>query len=260
MAGIIGTTAAGTLQDLWIVGSRFYFQSDLRNLLVDFGTIDVVNPAIEPTKVELRDGASGLLKIVDSSLTEISETYEIVCKNFSRDNLTSLFLSSAPAILANDATGISYSNAALAVGDIFLLRNSANLNKPVYNLLTLGTVTNGTAVIHDAARGLVRCTSITGTLTITGATATAALTNNRGLLAPQGGSISSFAGRAQVFYGRDNNATQSVREFRCQLIPSSASFSTEDYSTFTMSATALYEPTQTTAPFGSFCTYVGSVG
>ena len=93
MAGIIGTTASGTLQDLWIVGSKFYFQSDLRNLLVDFGTIDVVNPSIEPTKIELRDGASGLLKIVDSSLTEISETYEIVCKNFSRDNLTSLFLS-----------------------------------------------------------------------------------------------------------------------------------------------------------------------
>lgn len=89
MAGIVGT------QDLWIVGSRFYFESGTRmssGKIIDLGTVDAINPQLTTNIAELKDGEKGILRLLDQSVTQIDEVYNITVKNFSLNNLSTLFL------------------------------------------------------------------------------------------------------------------------------------------------------------------------
>ena len=277
MAGIVGT------QDLWVVGSRFYFKpvSDTSDRIIDIGTINTVNPAIEPTKVDLRDSGSGFSKIIDSTLTDVSESFEITTKNFSRDNLSYLFVSATPKEMVEEAdasnemrlTGVT--TATHPVGTLVKFYNNTgtgNTGKPVYNLggNPTNTVTHGsgsiTFVVHDGARGILRVSANTlsgsGDVTIAldaSGTNPEPATNNRRILTPQTGSLSRLTGRGFIYYSRNNFEYQTVREFRCQITPSNANFQVEDYSDFTLTAKALYEPANTTAPFGRLVSFAGSI-
>ena len=88
MAGIVGT------QDLWIVGSRFYFEQGTRGSgkMVDLGTVDVISPQITTNIAELKDGEKGIQRLLDQSITQIDEVYNITIKNFNLANLNTLFL------------------------------------------------------------------------------------------------------------------------------------------------------------------------
>ena len=88
MAGIVGT------QDLWIVGSRFYFEQGSRGSgkMVDLGTVDVISPQITTNIAELKDGEKGIQRLLDQSITQIDEVYNITIKNFNLANLNTLFL------------------------------------------------------------------------------------------------------------------------------------------------------------------------
>jgi hypothetical protein len=273
MAGIVGT------QDHWVVGSRFFFkpESSISDRIIDIGTVNTVNPAIEPTKVDLRDSGSGFSKIIDSTLTDIAESFEITTKNFSRDNLSYLFVSSAAKELseeADTAVQMVLTGAATAypVGTLVKVYNNTgtgNTGQPVYNITANPTnAVSGfsgsiTFVVHDAARGILRvsATTLAGTGTITISLVTTdpePVTNNRRVLVPQTGSLSRLTGRGYIFYSRNNFEYQTVREFKCQITPSNANFQVEDYSDFTLTAKALYEPTNTTAPFGRLVAFAGS--
>ena len=278
MAGIVGT------QDLWVVGSRFFFKPDNTNSdrLIDLGTINTVNPAIEPTKVDLRDSGSGFSKIIDSTLTDISEAFEITTKNFSRDNLSLLFVSSDAKELveeADTAVAMSFAGATAAypVGTLIKMYNNSgtgNTGQPVYNIAANPTTTSVTGftgatsdfvcIVHDAARGILRVTvnALTGTGTIVLTLVTTnpePVVNNRRILTPQTGSLSRLTGRGFIYYSRNNFEYQTVREFKTQITPSNANFQVEDYSDFTLTAKALYEPANTTAPFGRLVAFAGSI-
>jgi len=88
MAGIVGT------QDLWIVGSRFYFEQGTRGSgkMIDLGTVDVISPQLTTNIAELKDGDKGILRLLDQSITQIDEVYNITIKNFNLTNLNTLFL------------------------------------------------------------------------------------------------------------------------------------------------------------------------
>lgn len=91
MAGIVGN------QDLWIVGSRFYFEgkgstTNGATFMTDLGTIDTISPSIAPNIVELKDSASGVKRLIAQAVTQIDEVYQITCKNFNMANLNTLFL------------------------------------------------------------------------------------------------------------------------------------------------------------------------
>ena len=88
MAGIVGN------QDLWIVGSRFYFEQGSRGSgkMVDLGTVDVISPQITTNIAELKDGEKGIQRLLDQSITQIDEVYNITIKNFNLANLNTLFL------------------------------------------------------------------------------------------------------------------------------------------------------------------------
>lgn len=91
MAGIVGN------QDLWIVGSRFYFEgkgqtTNGATFMTDLGTIDTISPSVAPNVVELKDSASGVKRLIAQAVTQIDEVYQITCKNFNLANLNTLFL------------------------------------------------------------------------------------------------------------------------------------------------------------------------
>lgn len=286
MAGIVGTVA-GAQQDLWVVGSRFFFKPDNANSdrIIDLGTINTVSPNLEPSKVDLRDTGSGLAKIIDTSLTDIVETYEITTKNFSRDNLSYLFISSSPAELveeADNAFAFEIANATpgmFPVGTLIKLYNNSagGSNQPIYNISAVPSVavpgawtgSTFTIVVHDGPRGIVRVTANgytgtnTGTLTITGnstaGTDPEPLVNNRRVLRPQEGNLTRLTGNGSIFWARNNFEYQTVREFRCQITPSSANLQTEDYSEFSLTVKALFDSSSSTQPFGRLVAFAGTV-
>lgn len=270
MAGIIGS------QDLWVVGSRAYFQRDGAASLVEIGTINTVSPAVEPTKIDLREFETGLGKLFDSTLTEFTETYEITTKNFFRDNIANLFLSTAPVTRSNPSEGgtgntavftFTYDSSRHAVDSQFLVIDNGGgtpSNQVCYNLSSVagGGNLSGKVAIVDAARGIIRLTSVAGLSNGTAYTVTATLDapigNNRQLIRPQTATLDRVQGEMSVYFERNNGEYQSSRTFRCILQPTSANFQIEDYSEFTFSAKALYEPTKA-AKFGKFVTYRGGV-
>ncbi len=269
MAGIVGS------QDLWVVGSRAYFQREGAASLVEIGTINTVSPAVEPVKIDLREYETGLGKLFDSTLTEFTETYEVTTKNFFRDNIANLFLSSAPVTRSNPSEGaahqavltFTFDSSRHEAGSLFLAVDNggtAPTNQVCYNINAIsgGGAIIGLIEIADATRGLIRLTGVSGlsngtTYTIT-VTLDAPIGNNRQVMRPQTATLSRVTGEMLVYFERNNGEYQSCRNFKCIIQPSNANFQIEDYSEFTFTAKALYEPTKA-AKFGKFITYRGSV-
>lgn len=272
MAGIIGS------QDLWVVGSRAYFQREGAASLVEIGTINTVSPAVEPVKVDLREYETGLGKLFDSTLTEFTETYEITTKNFYRDNIANLFLSSAPITRSNpnEDSGstanraifnFTYDSNRHVVGSLFVAVDNAGVdptNQVCYNLTSVLGLSGLTSKveIEDATRGIIKLTSVAnlapGTTYSVVINLAPPIGNNRQVMRPQTATLSRVTGEMFVYFERNNGEYQSCRNFKCILQPTSANFQIEDYSEFTFSAKALYEA-QKTAKFGKFITYRGSV-
>lgn len=95
-------------QQLWLAGSRFYFQRDaiggVVQPVIDFGTIDTANPSTEIQKIELKDGDGGTLQTIAEQVTERNEVYELTCYNINPTMMAMLMLSNPPAALTQAAT------------------------------------------------------------------------------------------------------------------------------------------------------------
>lgn len=256
------------MQDVWVTGSRFYFDRDdtTNNYLLDLGTVDTANPSMEVSKIELKDGDGGRLVTINSEVTEINESYELTVKNFNTEALATLFLASEPSALnqAPSASDIDTMTVSLHPGHVAKITQSG---EGVYGISSAAFEQAGGGAMVDydtnAAtadyrwiskdRGIIKflaggsetladgntvnCTAITMNSGIHTA-------SNRRMIYPQqaGGAIT---GRGYLFYSRRNNAEQSVREFKCSLAPSGASFSVDDYSSFSLTASVLSDLTQT---------------
>jgi hypothetical protein len=243
---------------------------------VEIGTINTVSPAVEPVKIDLREYETGLGKLFDSTLTEFTETYEITTKNFYRDNIANLFLSSAPVTRSNPLESSTADRAVFSfaydtnrhvVGSLFVAVDNGSTeptNQVCYNLASISAAgaLAGKVQIVDAARGIFKLTSVSGLSNAATYTVTCALDapigNNRQVMRPQTATLSRVTGEMFVYFERNNGEYQSCRNFKCILQPTSANFQIEDYSEFTFSAKALYQAAKT-AKFGKFITYRGSV-
>ena len=199
MAGFIGT------QDLWIAGSRFFFEKNGK--MSDFGTIDVVNPEINASVVDLKDGEKGILRLLDKALTQVDETYNVTVKNFNLTNLQYLFLGSSfsgsaasgaaasaavlkqKSISLEDLNNIgttitSTGQAVTGIKGVYLmqLQNAAGENLRNCNSTSLITITIGgqsqTQGVHwdfyDKAKGIIRINSIGAAAVFSPATAVTA--------------------------------------------------------------------------------------
>lgn len=183
MAGIVGN------QDLWIVGSRFYFESGTRGSgrLVDLGTVDVISPQLTTNIAELKDGEKGILRLLDQSITQIDEVYNITVRNFNLTNLNSLFLgggwiggavNSVAASQALDTLKLSLEdvnniggNGITGAGGLYLFQLTED-GEPLRNVVGTVTITVGNLAQventnwrwYDKTRGLIQfITLATGT-------------------------------------------------------------------------------------------------
>jgi len=160
MAGIVGN------QDLWIVGSRFYFEQGTRGSgkMIDLGTVDVISPQLTTNIAELKDGDKGILRLLDQSITQIDEVYNITIKNFNLTNLNTLFLGGGWTGTSTAVTGsstafdtlklsledinniggtINTGESITGAGGLYLFQLTAS-NEPVRNFVgTGGTMTIG---------------------------------------------------------------------------------------------------------------------
>lgn len=140
-------------QDFWIAGSRFYFKRDaidgVAQPWLDLGTIDgVVNPSLNPEKVELRDPDGGIRKIVDTTVTSIEETYELGLRNLNLDNLSLLFLANAPTSFSQTAGNKTVTHALIA-GRLFKVHDDDTDATNLYGLSAIAGIYSGTVTTHS---------------------------------------------------------------------------------------------------------------
>tara|TARA_Y100000114_G_scaffold55242_1_gene50516 strand:+ start:859 stop:1656 length:798 start_codon:yes stop_codon:yes gene_type:complete len=240
------------------------------------GTVNTISPAIEPTVLELKDGDGGRLNLIDQAFSDVNETYEVVTKNLSQENLQFLFLADPPESMTQ-ATSIGVQAIQIGPGKLMKVKDAAG--KGVYQIgtTTFRKYSSASANVSSAAalvafngsnsatadyevisttRGLVRFFS-TGSQSLAngnfvgpstdqgeGTALTTYGANNTRLLKPQ--SLGApVRGKGFVIFSRNNNDRQSVREFDCSILPSSANFQIEDFSEFTLSVSVLSDVSQT---------------
>lgn len=164
-------------QDLWVAGSRFYFQRDaidsVLQPLIDLGRIETAQPTIEPTEIEIFDSDGGVNKKLASQVTQIDETYEITCSNFSPDNLALLFLGQGVQDFSQSAAGVTNVTHWGVPGKLIKIVDSTGVG--VYSLgkisgLILGDLVDfSTAVVTDitaSTRTLTVSTDLTTELSV----------------------------------------------------------------------------------------------
>ena len=82
-------------QDLWITGSRFYFEPKIvtasqEERLIDFGRIVVANPAVTPEVARLIDSDGGVKSTVHEQTVGIDEGYDIQTSNLNHETMAML--------------------------------------------------------------------------------------------------------------------------------------------------------------------------
>jgi hypothetical protein len=253
-------------QDFWVTGSRFYFLRDpvngVNQFPIDLGRIEVVNPALAPTKATLKDSDGGNLRIVDEELIEMSETAKITCSNFNYNNQALIF-SALPPSSWSQAAGATTNVAAHYGYTGRLLKIHDGAGNPLFHLASVESVkkvSDSSAVtftVVDLERGFIR---ITGT--VTDATelkvdyTLAAVAADYRLIVPQTGSA--IKGTGWTFYGRANNTRQSVREAYVSITPDSTNFADQDFSNFVLNATVISDVTNATNPAGRMLNFLGT--
>jgi len=264
-------------QDLWLTGSRLYFQRDPVATVVqphrDLGVIEPANPTLEVEKLVLKDSDGGVKTDITESVTEINETYEITCSNLSPNNLALLFLGNDPTAFTQSASALTDIKHFAHPGELVKLidadYDAATPGVPMFGITSIQAVTGAGGSptytvdvdweIVDLQRGLIRM--ITG-----GAFAAAAdilidftptaITGKR-MVTPQD-LLGTVEGNAVLVFGRGNNAQQSARYGRASLTPASANFQIDDYSNFVLSLKFLSDLTAAT-PAGNLLYWVGAV-
>ena len=95
-------------QDWWVPGHRMYFEREAQDSVlqpfVDLGVCQGTTPTITPTNIDLIDGDGGVRRIVDSALSEITETYDVVISNCNLRNLAIAMLANDPSTFTQAAT------------------------------------------------------------------------------------------------------------------------------------------------------------
>lgn len=136
-------------QSFWITGSRLYVQRDPVDAVIqpmlDLGRINVANPTISPTKLELKDSDGGRLRVIDAAVSEIAESYDITCSNLSDTNLAFLFLAEAPSSFVQSGNEVVAGVHWGIPGNLIKIKDSTGVN--IYDCAAIAGVYTGTVTI-----------------------------------------------------------------------------------------------------------------
>lgn len=254
-------------QDVWVAGSRFYFERNSGGGLVDLGTVSAATPSFETTTLELKDGDGGTMRTIDEVLTDISESYEVTVKNFNSENLALAFAANEPSAWTGSTALSEVSHTAeVGAGKFVKLKTTAGL--AVYNCSAVSTVKHNTGSptyvedtdykVTSLSRGIIEIMSggsISDGDTIKVTTTSNSVSGTR-LVYPQSAGV--IKGTGYIFWGRENNAEQTVREFTCSLQTSGATIGMDDYSEFTLTANVIGDVTETTEKAGKLIHFIGA--
>jgi hypothetical protein len=165
-------------------------------------------------------------------------------------------------------------------GGYLLLQLRSSTGEPLRNFTTASTLTftantgvSGVSIAMvkdtnwvwwDAPKGIIRIivmsgagysgTTVTGgvitTYPATGYTMTFSAATGLGysgnrVIYPQSATLSDLTGNAHIYWSRNNGADVSARTFACQIQPAGSSLTSDDYSSWTLTVTALATGTST---------------
>jgi len=261
MPGIVG------FQDFWVAGSRFFFEEDgqANPHVVDLGTVGTISPTLEPTILDLKDSDGGRANLIDQSFSDINESYEIECNNISSDNLN-IFL------FGNGRSGVgqltTYTSSQMQftltasdfdAGAVIKLKKDGVDIYDLQGISAISRTTGGAATLEpyngsnpgtadyeilSLPRGLIKVYAGGASNLVAGnvlqPTATASALNDgdgRKILPQKLGSPKK--GTGFLFFSRNNNERNSVRQFRCSIVPNSSNFQIEDFSTVSFTVSVL---------------------
>ena len=267
MAGIVGQ------EDYWVAGSRFYFiktDDTTYETLFDLGVIKTANPNITPDTIELIDGDGGIQRTVDETLIKVNEDYDIVCNNFTLDNLSLLFLASEPEEFTqpsgSDLDDVPH-KATIGPGRMIKLKDvNGNWLYSVSSIVVTGDAGSPSYTEGDdwewvsKDRGIIQVLTdgdITDGEDLEITIVLNAISGKRYIRPQSAGKA--IRGKAMLVWGRNNNAEQTVREFDCSIVPGGSSIQIENYSEMTLKAKVLSDATDTTTPAGRMLQYKGSL-
>lgn len=143
-------------QDFWVVGSRLFFKRDAiggtAQPWMDLGVIDAANPAFDLEKLQLEDADGGLKRVVDEAMAKIDETYEIVCRNISMENLSMLFLADRPESFTQSATEKSVVHAVTA-GYLAHIHDNDSDSTELFKIRSILAITDGGSLTEVTTLG-----------------------------------------------------------------------------------------------------------
>lgn len=262
-------------QDLWLTGARVIFKQDdvdsVEQPARDLGTIQSITPTVETETAECEDADGGVRKILARVVTKITETYDLELKNFSPENLSLLFLGKPPEDFTQTAVpqvDVDQPDGAI-LGHLYrVFDGPLSTDERVHNLTSVDAVKDSTGVttfilntdfeIFSLARGIIKILeggAITPGDKLKLSFTPVAVSGLR-LVKPQ--TSQTVEGNIEVYFGRENNANQTVRRARVSLVPTGTTFSVEEFSTFTLQATVLSEITES-IPAGELLAIVGAI-
>jgi hypothetical protein len=272
MPGVVGAQIVGQ------VGSRFYFQRDpissVPQPIVDFGTVQAINPSFDPTTIELRDSDGGTLVLVDEAVTQIDETYEITGHNLAPEQAALAWLSNPPADIGQAATQLTsirhYAHPGRLVKLLDADYDAATPGEYIQGITSVDTVTGPSATptytlgtdyeVVSLERGIIRMIdggsfSSAGPIEVT-LTPRAIQSELRRIL--PGTVQTNIQGNGIIVYSMQNNARQMARIARFSITPAAPSFSADEYSTLGFSARILYDLTAS-QPAGRLDYWLGAL-
>jgi len=262
-------------QQFWLTGARLYFQRDPINSvdqpLIDLGVIEPVGPTTETQTAQLVDSDGGSNVVVAEEMISLEEMYEITCSNLNQDNLALLFSADEPSDYTQSATPVTTRVVYAHPGRLVKIPTSDNGVDAEVGLASVDAVTGsgGTPTYTEGTdwetvsleRGIIRMIaggSFASAANIEIDFTRRAITAERRLVYPQT-HRGTVEGTAYLFWGREDNEEQTMREMRVALSPSGSSFQNSEFSNWTLRLKVLADTTDTTSPAGRLLTWVGDL-
>lgn len=264
-------------QDLWISGTRVYFQRDpvyiggslINQPIMDWGTLKPAPGSAQVTIQTLMDGDGGILRPIAVVQTQEDENYEFESHNFNTDMLAIMFNANPPSDFVQTADPITADHYVIP-GRLVKLHDSGGI--PVYGVASITSVTSSSTAlvlgvdyeIVSLERGMIRILPSGSVVTTAGTIsiifvprAITSTTGKKRLVLPHTGSCVQ-TGTALIVWGRCGNKQQTVRECRVAITPSTNNVPEGQFASNKIKLTVLTDPTLT-IPAGRLLYWLGDM-
>jgi hypothetical protein len=232
----------------------------------DVGTIEVLNPALASTTIQLFDARGGRRSKIAERAIDIAETAEILCSNMSLENLVYTFGADAVQTYSQSATPLVGVNHYVYPDSILHLHdNSGNYLYNIASIQSIGTLVAGTDYLvtpEGLKMGFVKmlpaAAIAAGGATLAVSFTPTAVTSAARWFAPQT-SVSAKV-EAWIYWTADDYGTLQLRDHvKATITPANPDFKSTDFSQMRFTLAIVSDLTNTTRPAGRFVQPIGAL-